>query len=128
MKKWYNAKCSQCGRGFRSQSRSDLLSKIRKHIWKEHRAWITARIKAGQRNSSAGNPSIQDLVQGIQKGSARAGLAVARQMTEGRYQQTKRVMDVVSPMLPLKAQIAWEAVEAGHDIYRKLKGVKSGKR
>ncbi|MBA7707911.1 hypothetical protein ES703_116795 [subsurface metagenome] len=125
MKKWYSAKCSQCGRGFRSQTRSELLSKIRKHIWKEHRAWMVARIKAGQRTSNANNPSLQDLIQGVQKGSSRAAISVARQMTEGRYQQVKKVLDVVQPILPLKAQLAWEGVEAAHDLYRRFKPKRS---
>lgn len=81
---------------------------------------MLGRIKAGQRRAAESNPSIQDLVQAIQKGSVRAGQAVARQMTEARYQQVKKVMDAVSVMLPLKGQLAWEGVEAAHDIYRKV--------
>jgi hypothetical protein len=42
-------------------------------------------------------------------------------MTEGRYQQAKRVMDAVQPILPLKAQLAWEGVEAAHDLYKKFR-------
>ncbi len=119
--KLYKAKCSQCGRVFRRRSRTELLSALRKHLWKEHRAWMIARIKAGKRNAEATNPSIQDLMQAIQKGSARAGIAVAKLMTEARYQQVKKVMDAVSPMLPLKAQLAWEGTEAAHDIYKKIR-------
>ena len=100
---------------------SDLLGKLRKHIWKAHRNWMIQRIKAGKRDAERNNPSIQDLIQGLQKGSTRAGIAVAKLMTETRYQQVKRVMDVVTPMLPLKAQLAWEGVEAAHDIYKRVK-------
>ena len=82
---------------------------------------MVARIKAGKKNADANNPSIQDLIQAVQKGSIRAGQTVARQMTEGRYQQVKKVMDAVSPLLPLKAQLAWEGVEAAHDIYARIK-------
>jgi len=119
--KLFKARCSQCGMQFRRKTRTELLSALRKHLWKEHRAWMSARIKAGQRTSAADNPSVQDLIQGIQKGSTRAGVAVAKQMTEGRYQQVKKVMDAVQPLLPLKAQLAWEGVEAAHDIYRKIR-------
>lgn len=119
--KLYKAKCSQCGRVLRRRSRTELLSALRKHLWKEHRNWMIARLKAGKRTAEATNPSVQDLIQAIQKGSARAGIAVARLMTEARYQQVKKVMDAVSPMLPLKAQLAWEGTEAAHDIYKKVK-------
>lgn len=119
--KLYKAKCSQCGQVFRRRTRAELLSALRKHIWKEHRAWIISRIKAGKRAAEADNPTVQDLIQGIQKGSARAGLAVSKRMTEGRYQQVKKVMDAVSPLLPLKAQLAWEGVEAAHDVYKRIR-------
>ncbi|MBA7545811.1 hypothetical protein ES705_38189 [subsurface metagenome] len=82
---------------------------------------MTARIKAGRRNSDLNNPSIQDLMQAVSKGSTRAGIAVAKLMTEQRYQAVKKVMDAVQSMLPLKAQLAWEGVEAAHDIYKKVK-------
>ncbi len=82
---------------------------------------MITRIKAGKKAADANNPSVQDLIQAIQKGSSRAGIAVAKQMSESRYQAVKKVMDAVSPILPLKAQLAWEGVEAAHDIYRKLK-------
>ena len=82
---------------------------------------MIGRIKAGQKRSNADNPAIQDLIQAVQKGSSRAAIAVAKQMTEGRYQQVKKVMDAVQPILPLKAQLAWEGVEAAHDLYRKFK-------
>ncbi|MBA7709094.1 hypothetical protein ES703_118004 [subsurface metagenome] len=87
---------------------------------------MIGRIKAGKAKAEAGNPSIQDLIQGIRKGSTRAGVAVAKSMSGRRYQQVKAVMDAVSPLLPLKAQLAWEGVEAAHDIYTKI--TKRGKR
>jgi len=119
--KLYKAKCSQCGATFRRKTRSELLSALRKHLWQKHRAWMIARIRAGKREAELNNPSIQDLIQGIRKGSTRAGIAVSKQMTEGRYQQIKKVMDAVSPLLPTQAKLAWEGVEAAHDIYKKFK-------
>jgi len=119
--KLYTAQCSQCGMRFRRRTRGELLSALRKHLWAKHRKWMIARIKAGQREAKVANPSIQDLIQAIQKGSVRAGQAVAKQMTEARYQQVKAVMDAVAPLLPLKAMLAWEGVEAAHDIYKRLK-------
>jgi len=82
---------------------------------------MITRIKAGKHAAVAGNPSIQDLIQAIEKGSARAAHVVVSRFTKSRYRQVKEVMDAISPLLPLKARIAWEAVEAGHDIYGKIK-------
>lgn len=122
--KTYKAKCGQCGKVLRRRTQTELLLAMRKHLWGKHRAWMITRIKAGRRASEFDNPSIQDLMQAVSKGSTRAGLAVARLMKERRYQQVKKVMDVVQPMLPLKAQLAWEGIEAAHDIYKKKKGGK----
>ncbi|MBA7714794.1 hypothetical protein ES703_123826 [subsurface metagenome] len=82
---------------------------------------MITRIKAGKRSAEQNNPSVQDLIQAVQKGSSRGAHAVARLMSESRYQQVKGVMDAVSPMLPLKAQLAWEGVEAVHDVYKRTK-------
>jgi len=82
---------------------------------------MIARIKAGKKEAEFNNPSVQDLIQGVKKGSTRAALAVAKNMTEARYQQVKRVMDVVAPVLPLKGQLAWEGVEAAHDVIGKFR-------
>ena len=124
--KMFKSKCSQCGATFRRKTLSEVLSAMRQHLWKQHRRWMIDRIKMGQRKAQVNNPSIQDLVQALQKGSSRAAQTVARQMTEARYQQVKPVMDAVQPVLPLKAQLVWEGIEAAHDIYRRVKG-KRGK-
>lgn len=47
MKYKYHAKCSQCGVGWRSNTRSQLLKRMRKHLWGKHKAWMSARIKKG---------------------------------------------------------------------------------
>ncbi|MBA7587392.1 hypothetical protein ES708_29421 [subsurface metagenome] len=70
--KTYTAKCHQCGKTFRRKTRAELLSAMRTHLWKEHRAWMIARIKAGKRSVELNNPSVQDLMQAVGKGSTRA--------------------------------------------------------
>lgn len=45
------AKCSQCGRTFRADTRGELLSLVRKHMWKAHDEWMRRRIKTGLRKS-----------------------------------------------------------------------------
>lgn len=119
--KLLTAQCSQCGRRFKRKTQTELLNAMRTHLWKEHRAWMKARIKAGKVNAERDNPSVQDLIQAVQKGSSRAAQSVGKAMSETRYQQVKKVMDAVQPVLPLKAQLAWEGVEAAHDIYGKIR-------
>lgn len=60
--KFYKAKCSQCGRGFRRSTRSDLLSALRKHLWSKHRAWMISRIKQGVAQRSKVNPTAQSIL------------------------------------------------------------------
>ena len=62
MKYKYHAKCSQCGRGFRANTRSELLRKLRKHLWRYHEDWMKRRIKAGLKKAKkkvASNPNLQ---------------------------------------------------------------------
>lgn len=119
--KMFTARLKVDGRRFRAKTRAELLSKMRKYLWKYHRSYMLNRMASGRRAAALGNPTVQDVAQAIQKGSTRAALAVSRQMTEQRYQQVKKVMDAVAPMLPLKAQTAWEGVEAAHDLVGKFK-------
>ncbi|MBA7551901.1 hypothetical protein ES705_44452 [subsurface metagenome] len=49
MKYKYHAKCSRCGLGFRANTKSEMLSKLRKHLWRKHEDWMKRRIKAGLR-------------------------------------------------------------------------------
>jgi len=57
----YKAKCSQCGTRFFAQSKSDLLAKVRTHVWKKHEEWMRRKVKAGLRKAkkayhAPGNP------------------------------------------------------------------------
>lgn len=67
MKYKYRAKCSQCGLGWRSNFRSDLLGKMRKHMWRKHGTWMRGRIKRGLRKAKKqSNPTLQtSLLSGI---------------------------------------------------------------
>lgn len=58
--KLLTAKCSRCGGGFRASSKGDLLSRIRKHMWKEHEDWMRRRVKAGLRKAkkAKANPEL----------------------------------------------------------------------
>jgi len=62
MKYKYHAKCSQCGLGFRSNLRSELLKRLRNHLWRKHADWMKRRIKLGLKKAKANpknNPSLQ---------------------------------------------------------------------
>ena len=58
--KYIYLKCSQCGKKVRGSSRADALTKMRKHLWKEHEAWMKRRIKNGIRKAkkARSNPRI----------------------------------------------------------------------
>ena len=109
----YKAECSQCPDIFRARSRTALLHKIRKHIWKEHRSWMIRRIRAGKR-ASQDNPSLQDLVTALKEAPTRA-IGIYRVMTEAQYRYTKTVMDSMEPILPIEVRASWKIIEAIHD-------------
>lgn len=116
------AKCSICGLEIRSRrsskgtAKANLLRAVRKHAWKSHRTTMISRIKAGKRRAKE-NPSAQDFIKALQAGP-RAALQIYGAWTELQYQQMKRVMDAVEPLLPVEVQTAWKAIEAYHD-YKK---------
>lgn len=51
------AKCSRCGRTFRSKTKGENLNKIRTHMYKEHEDWMKRRIKAGLRKAKKTTPT-----------------------------------------------------------------------
>lgn len=58
------AKCSQCNYVARGVTRSEVLNKIRKHMWKEHADWMKKRIRKGLRarmkeQHVVGNPFLE---------------------------------------------------------------------
>lgn len=69
MAKLMTAKCSRCGKGFRAETKGDLLNRIRTHMWKEHEDWMRRRVKAGLRKAKKaqsephmpGNPFLETL-------------------------------------------------------------------
>jgi len=78
-------------------------------------------MKAGARRSVVENPSIQDMIAALGEGT-RAGLAVATRMRAARYQELKRVMDALEPVLPDHIRLSWRAIEAAHDAIIAIKG------
>ena len=114
------ATCSICGTVLRSRrstkgsARANLLKRIRKHVWKEHRTTMIRRIKAGKK-ASLENPSVQDFMTALSEGP-RSALAIYKQFTEKQYQLMKRTIDAFEAVLPAEVVITWKAIEAFHDM------------
>jgi len=92
MKYKYHAKCSQCGRGFRSNTRSDLLARLRKHLWSKHGSWMKARIKGGLKkakkkrgNLPAGLPNFPEWIGFAEK-------PVIEKITGRPYEEVKSIV------------------------------------
>ena len=113
MGKLYKAECSQCAEIFRARSRTKLLHKIRKHIWKEHESWMKRRIRKGK-STAADNPNFQDFVTALKDSPARA-ISIYKDFSEAQYRYSKKVLDVMEPVLPVEVRTAWKIIEAIHD-------------
>ena len=105
--KLYKAQCPFKDYEPRARSRTELLNKLRKHLWKDHREWMIGRIKAGLKRAKEGNPSIQDLVGAIRSGSVRAAMTIRGQMSESRFQQAKVVLDAFEPEMPNRSRFGY---------------------
>ena len=89
------------------------MSKLSKHIWKEHRTAQTRRIKAGLEASNH-NPTLQDFITALQDSPARA-YRIYTVLRKRDFIVLKQTMDALESVLPLEVRLAWKAVEAIHD-------------
>ncbi len=111
----YSATCSQCKRTFRAKTKSRLLIVISKHRWKEHRAWMAKRVKAG-RAKTGGNPPVVGLLRDLATGDFVPGYKKYKRDT---YEVLKPALDILAKHLPLPMQAAWKTVDKLADfIYR----------
>ena len=108
----YSAVCSQCKMKFRAKTRTLLLSKLRKHLWKYHRAWMIRRIKAG-RTKDGGNPAIVRLLRDLATGDFIPGY---KKYKRAQYEALKPALDILAKHLPPPMQVAWKAVDKLADI------------
>jgi len=113
MGRLYRGTCKICRETFAARSPSALLSKMSKHRWKKHSAWMIRKIKEGKAASEE-NPSYQDLVTALQEGP-RAALKIYLTYTERQYQRIKGLMDALETVLPVEVVSSWKAIEALHD-------------
>ena len=115
-------KCSICGAIIRSHAskknsaRTNFLKAVRKHMWKNHRNTMIARIKAGKKTSNE-NPTVQDFISALQDAPGRA-FKIYQKMRDKDYMILKRVMDAMEPILPVEMKATWKALEAVHDTLK----------
>jgi len=111
----YAAICSQCKAKLRAKTRVALLSALRKHLWKFHRAWMIKRIKAGRANPD-GNPDIVRLLRDLATGDFIPGY---KKYKRAQYEALKPALDILAKHLPPAMQIAWKVVDKLADkIYK----------
>ncbi|MBA7589547.1 hypothetical protein ES708_31632 [subsurface metagenome] len=110
----YLAKCSQCGQKFRRRTRTELLSAIRKHVWKYHRAWMIKRIKAGRKDD---NPGLVAILSAVLLG-VEAVTAILRLAKRKRVEDVHSVVTVLTPVLPKNVVTVWTAAHRAHQIYK----------
>ncbi len=112
--KLYLATCSQCGAKFRRKTRTELLSAIREHVWKFHRAWMIKRIKAGQKED---NPGLIAILSAVLLG-IEAVTAILRLAKKKRVEDVHSVVTVLTPVLPKNVVTVWTAGYQAHKIYK----------
>ena len=110
--------CSVCNQRIAARTRSNFIKKLGKHFRTEHPLAFSRRIKDGKR-LAAENPSLQDFMNALQ-GSPREALRTYSKWTERQYQDTKRVMDALEPILPIEVAASWKFIEAAHDSFEGL--------
>ncbi|MBA7580382.1 hypothetical protein ES708_22273 [subsurface metagenome] len=115
MQKMWTAKCSQCGQRFRAYERTDLLSRIRKHMWKEHPAWMLARMKAGRLEGGPGNPTVGMVLTAIAQGLPIA-LALIRMVKKPRWDRLETAVSSFEPYMKPEHREIWQGVKAVKSI------------
>jgi len=111
----YSATCSQCGVKIRAKTRNAMLSKLCRHRWKLHRAWLIKRIKAG-RGKAGGNPPVVGLLRDLATGDFIPGYKKYKRDT---YEVLKPALDILAKHLPLPMQAAWKTVDKLADLFYK---------
>lgn len=107
----HKAKCSLCGETLRARARDTLMSKLSKHMWKNHREAMRRRIKAGLKKTEIHNPLVQDFLNSLKTAPANAVRQYKRMATRQR-RHIDRTMIQLRPYLPPEINIAWEVTKA----------------
>lgn len=115
MGRLYSATCKTCGETLRARARDTLMSKLSKHMWKNHRALMIRRIKAGLHEADQ-NPTIQDFIEALKENAGRA-FTIYKEFRKRDYMVLKRTMDALEPYLPPDIKVAWKTIESIADRY-----------
>lgn len=115
MGRLYHATCKLCGERIGARSRDVLMSKLSKHIWKNHRAAQIRRIKAGNAKRDQ-NPTVQDFIEALKENAGRA-FTIYKEFRKRDYMVLKRTMDALEPYLPPEIKVAWKTIESISDRY-----------
>lgn len=115
--KLYLATCSQCGVKFRRRTRTELLSAIRKHVWKFHRAWMIKRIKAGRHDD---NPGLIAILSAVLLGVEAVG-GILKLAKKKRIEDAHGVVTVLTPVLPKNVVTIWTSSYRAYRIYKMKK-------
>ncbi|MBA7587314.1 hypothetical protein ES708_29340 [subsurface metagenome] len=110
-RKMYTAKCTQCGQRFRAYDRSTLLSRIRKHMWKVHRQWMLARMKAGRLAGGKGNPTVGAVLTAIVQGLPVA-LNLIRLVKQPRWNRLDAAVSSFEPYMKPEMRTKWQTLKA----------------
>lgn len=114
-KKMFTAKCSQCGQRFRSYTRTDLLKRIRKHMWDKHRAWMLQRMKAGRLAGGPGNPTVGMVLSAIAQGIPIV-LALIRLVRQRRWNRLEDAVNSFEPYMKPEHRVIWQGVKTVKQI------------
>lgn len=87
------------------------MSKLSKHIWKNHRAAQIRRIKAGLKASQIHNPLVEDFLNSLKTAPANAARQYKKMATRQRNHIDK-TMRQLRPYLPPEITLAWEVTKA----------------
>jgi len=117
MGRLYRGTCKICREDFAARSPSALLSKMSKHRWKKHRAWMIRKIKEGKAFSEE-NPTIQDFIAALQEAPGRA-MEIYETLRERDWMKLKRVLDAIEGLMSVEMLATWKAIEAFHDVRAK---------
>lgn len=115
MGKMIEGKCSVCGEVIRARTQPNFIKKMGEHFRKEHPEAFSRRISRGLKASK--NPTELDTFMKCLNGDPDTALSIYARWTERQYQDTKRVMDALKPVLPPNILAGWTFIEAVHDNF-----------
>lgn len=107
--------CSICGEKITTRKPQNFIKKMGDHFRKEHPDAYSRRISRGIKASRV-TPELDVFMQSL-NGDPDTALSIYAKWTERQYQDTKRVMDALRPVLPPNIYAGWAFIESVHDSF-----------